>query len=256
MAYSDETVKNRLLLEISVETVEGAAAAERGGADRIELCSKLEVGGLTPSAELMLATRANLQIPIFVMVRPRAGGFAYSDAEFAEMKREIVTAKKLFMDGVVLGILGRDRRVDAERTRELVEFARPMPVTYHRAFDETARLHEALEDVIQTGAKRILTSGGAKGALEGAAVLAELIEAASERITIVPGAGISGVNVLEVARRTRACEFHSGLSAALPYGSKEYQKFEVEVHKLAEQIGRISQPPQRGEGRRREIGPP
>jgi len=145
------------------------------------------------------------------------------------------------MNGVVLGILTSERRVDVGRTQELVEFARPLPVTFHRTFDEIARLHEALEDVIQTGAKRILSSGGAKSALEGAAVLAELIVSARERIILVPGAGISGANLVEVARRTRAREFHSGLTAALPYGSREYKKFEPEVHKLADQIGRINE---------------
>ena len=230
----------RLALEISVEKLEAAQAAERGGADRIELCGDLSAGGITPNPDLMRIVRAQLHIPIFVMIRPRAGDFSYSDAELAEMKRSMVGAKESRMDSVVLGVLSRDHRVDVERTRELVELARPLPVTYHRAFDEARDLHQALEDVIQSGAKRILTSGGAKSALEGAAVLAKLIEAAGERIIIVPGAGISGTNIVEVARRTRAREFHSGLSAALPYGSNEYKKFEEEVRKLAEQIARIS----------------
>jgi len=233
-------VPKRLALEISVEKLEAAQAAERGGADRIELCGDLSAGGITPNPDLMRIVRAQLHIPIFVMIRPRAGDFSYSDAELAEMKRSMVGAKESRMDSVVLGVLSRDHRVDVERTRELVELARPLPVTYHRAFDEARDLHQALEDVIQSGAKRILTSGGAKSALEGAAVLAKLIEAAGERIIIVPGAGISGTNIVEVARRTRAREFHSGLSAALPYGSNEYKKFEEEVRKLAEQIARIS----------------
>jgi copper homeostasis protein len=166
------------------------------------------------------------------------------------MKRAISAAKESGMDGIVLGILTEKRRVDSERTRQLVESAKPLPVTYHRAFDEAADLHQALEDVIQSGAKRILTSGGAKSALEGAAVLARLVEAAGDRVVIVPGAGISGANVMEVARRTGAHEFHSGLNAVLPYGSKEYSKFEEEVRKLAEQIARISSAPQRVEENR------
>ena len=234
-------MSRKCLLEISVETLEAALAAARGGADRIELCGNLSAGGITPSAALMHAVRAHLSIPVFVMIRPRAGDFVYSDAEFSEMRRSIADAKESGMDGVVLGVLTRDHRVDVGRTQELVEFARPLPVTYHRAFDEAADLHQALEDVIQSGAKRILTSGGANSALEGAAMLAELIEGAGKRIVIVPGAGISGANIVEVARRTRAREFHSGLSAALPYGSNEYKKFEEEVRKLAEQIARISQ---------------
>ncbi len=209
----------KCLLEISVEALESALAAERGGADRIELCRNLSVGGVTPDADLLRAVRAQVRIPIFSMVRPRAGDFVYSSAEFTEMKRSVVRAKESGMDGVVLGVLTKEHRVDVERTRELTELARPLPVTYHRAFDEIADLDQALEDIIQSGAKRILTSGGAKSALEGAATLAKLIEAAGERIAIVPGAGISSVNIAEVARRTRAREFHSGLSAALPYGS-------------------------------------
>jgi copper homeostasis protein len=227
------------LLEISVETLEAALAAERGGADRIELCGDLSLGGVTPGADLLRAVRTQVRIPVFSMVRPRAGDFAFSGAEFAEMKRAISAAKESGMDGVVLGILTEERRVDSERTRQLVEFAKPLPVTYHRAFDEAADLHQALEDAIQSGAKRILTSGGAKSALEGAAVLAKLIAAAGERIFIVPGAGISALNIEQVAQQTGAREFHSGLSAVLPYGSSEYKEFEEEVHKLAEAIRRF-----------------
>jgi len=229
-------MNRKCLLEISVEALESAMAAERGGADRIELCADLSLGGVTPGADLLRAVRAQVRIPIFSMVRPRAGDFIYSTAEFTEMKRAIADAKESGMDGVVLGVLTKNHRVDIERTRELGELARPLPVTYHRAFDEIADLHQALEEVIQTGAKRILTSGAAKSALEGAALLGELIEAAGERIIIVPGAGISGANIVEVARRTRAREFHSGLSAALLYGSKDYTKFEEEVRKLSEAI--------------------
>ena len=223
-------------LEISVEALEAAKAAERGGADRIELCETLLVGGVTPSTELMRAVRAQLRIPIFVMIRPRAGDFDYSGAEFSEMRRSIAEAKESAMDGIVLGVLTKDNRVDVERTRELVELARPLPVTYHRAFDEAADLHQAIEEVIQSGAKRILTSGGAKSALEGAALLAELVEAAGERIVIVPGAGISASNISLIAEQTGAREFHSGLSSVLTYGSNEYEKFEREVRKLAERL--------------------
>jgi copper homeostasis protein len=233
-------VSRKCLLEISVETLEAAMAAERGGADRIELCGNLSAGGVTPEAELPRAVRAQVHIPIFSMVRPRAGDFVYSGAEFSEMRRSIADAKESGMDGIVLGVLTKNHRVDVERTSELVEFAKPLPVTYHRAFDETADLRQALEDVIQSGAKRILTSGGAKSALEGAAVLAELIAARGDRIIIVPGAGISPANIHEIAQQTGAREFHSGLSTALPYGSSEYQKFEEEVRRLAQRIARLA----------------
>ena len=237
--YKTFAVSRKYLLEISVESLEAAKAAERGGANRIELCGDLSVGGITPDAKLLRTVRAQVHIPIFSMVRARPGDFVYSSAEFSEMRQSITDAKESGMDGVVLGVLTKNHCVDVERTRELVELARPLPVTYHRAFDEAADLLQALEDVIQTGAKRILTSGGAKSALEGAAVLAELIEAAGERIIVVPGAGISAANIRQIAQRTRAREFHSGLSSALPYGSREYEKFEEEVHKLAEKIGRL-----------------
>jgi copper homeostasis protein len=227
-------------LEISVESLEAAMAAERGGADRIELCGNLSAGGVTPGADLLRTVRANVHIPIFSMVRPRTGDFVYSSAEYAEMKRSISDAKESGMDGVVLGILTKERRVDIARTRELVELAKPLPVTYHRAFDEADDLRQALEDVIQSGAKRILTSGGAKSAQGGGAVLAELIAAAGERIVVVPGAGISALNIEQIAKRTKAREFHSGLSTAMPYGSGEFKKFEEEVRKMAEQIAQIS----------------
>jgi copper homeostasis protein len=227
-------------LEISVETLETARAAERGGADRLELCGNLSVGGVTPSAELMRIVREQVRIPIFVMIRPRAGDFIYSDAEFAEMKHSIVEAKKSRMHGVVLGVLTKDHRIDVEQTRALVEFAKPLPVTYHRAFDEARDLRHALEDVIKTGASRILTSGGAKTAAHGAVVLFELVAAAENRIIIVPGAGNNAANISLVAQKTGAREFHSGLSTALPYGSHEYKRFEEEVRRMAGQLARIS----------------
>src|ERR1700722_15215102 len=133
------------MVEISVETEERAAAAERGGASRIELCAALEVGGLTPSVELMRAVRARVSIPIFAMVRPRGGDFVYSAAEFEEMRASIDMARAAGMDGVVLGILRADQSVDVERTAELVRAAGTLPVTFHRAFDESAELFEALE---------------------------------------------------------------------------------------------------------------
>jgi copper homeostasis protein len=230
----------KYLLEISVDTLDKAIAAERGGADRIELCAELSVGGLTPPQELLRAVREKVRIPIFSMIRPREGNFVYSPAEFAEMKRSIAIAKEAGTNGVVFGILRKGGRVDVDRTRELVELAQPLPVTFHRAFDETANLGEALEDVIRTGAARILTSGGAKSAPEGAATLAELVRAARDRVLLVPGAGISVANITRVKEQTGAREFHSGLSSALPYSSQDHRAFEAEVRKLAEQLARLS----------------
>jgi len=229
-------VSRRYLLEIGVETLGAALAAQSGGADRVELCGDLNIGGVTPGVELMRAVRRRVRIPIFVMIRPRGGEFVHSNAEIAEMRRSIGEAKQSRMDGLVLGVLTKGRRVDIARTRELAEFASPLPVTFHRAFDDCTDLREALEDVIRTGASRILTSGGAKSALEGATLLAELVRAAGNRITIVPGAGISASNIARVVKETGAREFHSGLGSVLPYGSPDYKEFEAEVKKLADQL--------------------
>lgn len=224
------------LLEIAVETAEAALAAERGGAHRVELCAELAVGGLTPSDELMRAVRDRIRLPIFSMIRPRARDFVYSKKEFDRMGRDIDVAKRLGMDGVVFGVLTRDACVDVPRTKELVQLARPLPVTFHRAFDACADLVQSLEDVIGTGAARILTSGGASGAEEGASVLASLIAAARERIAILPGGGINASNIARVAEKTGAREFHSGLGSVLAYGNEDYAAFENEVRELASQI--------------------
>jgi copper homeostasis protein len=227
-------VQERYRLEISVETVERAQAAGRGGADRIELCSELAQGGLTPCIELMRAVRERVRLPIFAMIRPRGGDFVYTGAEFVEMQREIANAARMGMDGVVLGILYADGVVDVERTRQLVDWARPLPVTFHRAFDASVDLRGALEDVIRTGAARILTSGGARTAPEGLALLAELVQAARGRIVIVPGSGINAGNVAEAARRSGAREFHSGLSTADLAEDRDAKLFEAEVRKLVD----------------------
>jgi copper homeostasis protein len=225
-----------ILLEISVETSEAAAAAERGGARRVELCAELRVGGLTPGEELMRRARQMVRVPIFAMVRPRAGDFVYSASEFERTRTDIEMAKRARMDGIVLGILTRVRGVDVERTRELVVLARPLPVTFHRAFDDVADLDAGLEDVIETGAARILTSGGAAAAPAALDRLARLVAAAKERIIILPGGGINPSNVLQVERKTGAREIHSGLGSVLAYGQEDYKLFEDEVRKLAVQL--------------------
>jgi len=233
-------VPRTILLEISVETAEAAAAAERGGAQRIELCAQLRLGGLTPSEGLMQMARAKVAVPIFAMIRPRAGDFTYSAEDLAQMRGEIDTAKQLGMDGIVLGLLTRDRSVDVERTRQLVKAAQPLPVTFHRAFDDAANLDAALEDVIATGARRILTSGGSPTAPAGSEKLARLVVAAKDRILILPGGGINASNAVDVARQTGARELHSGLGSVLAYGQEDYGLFESEVRKLAAQLASAS----------------
>jgi copper homeostasis protein len=223
-----------LLLEISIESLDSAVAAERGGAHRIELCEYLAVGGVTPSEDLMRKTRAAVKIPIFAMIRPRDEEFVYSDSELAQMRSEIALAKSCGMDGIVLGILRKDDTINVEQSRELVGLAQPLPVTFHRAFDETPDLHEALEAVIATGATRILTSGGKPRATDALPELAALVTAAANRITILPGGGINAANFAEVIRATQAREFHSGLGTTLPYGQSSSAQFQSAVHQLAQ----------------------
>jgi copper homeostasis protein len=233
-------VQNHFVLEITVETVDAALAAQRGGADRIELCSQLAQGGLTPATDLMHVVRQRVPLPIFAMIRPRAGDFVYSGAEFQLMQRDIETAGGLGMNGIVVGILREDRSVDIARKRQLVQIARPLPVTFHRAFDESADLRKSLEDVMETGATRILTSGGAPTALKGLPALAELVAAAGDRIIIVPGSGINASNILRVAQESRAREFHSGLSSVVSRAERQWDRFEAEVRNLADLLGQKS----------------
>ena len=228
-------MKQNFLLEITVESVEAARAAERAGADRIELCADLNSGGVTPRAETMQKFHAALHIPVYSMIRPRAGDFVYTPAEVAVMKSEIRMAQDSRMDGVVFGLLRADGTVDIEVTRELVEFSRPLPVTFHRAFDVSANLGRALEAVISTGAQRILTSGGARSAPEGALVLRSLVEAAGQRIIVMPGAGIRPDNFAVVRRSTAAREFHAGLGSVLPYGGTDYTQFEAQVRAMTQE---------------------
>ncbi|HYL61530.1 MAG TPA: copper homeostasis protein CutC [Candidatus Methylomirabilis sp.] len=232
---------SRYVLEISVDSVEAAIAAERGGADRIEFCSNARAGGTTPSADLLRDVRARVRVPIFSMIRPRAGNFVYSESEFEEMKRDIGVAKDCRMDGVVLGLLDAKGFVDVERSKSLVELARPLAVTFHRAFDECADLRKSLDDVIQTGAKRLLTSGGKPTAREALGVLGELVEQAGERIIMLPGSGIHAGNIGAVVKKTRAREYHAGLSSVVGRPAEDSKAFEEAVRALAEALARDSQ---------------
>jgi copper homeostasis protein len=225
-------MENGRVLEITVDSLERALAAERGGAHRIELCADLSVGGLTPDSELMSKVRELVRIPIVALVRPRGGDFVYSDKERAAMGRDIQTARELGMDGVVLGILRADGHVDVSRTRALVERARPLPVTFHRAFDVSTDLRRSLEDVIQTGAVRILSSGGALTAAEGLACLSDLVKGTRGRISIMPGSGVTAANISRLMEATGAREFHAGLSSVSGGLGSNAPEFEEEVRKL------------------------
>jgi copper homeostasis protein len=201
----------KVLLEICAVSLDYAVAAQLAGANRIELCRDLACGGVTPSTRLMESARKQLRIPIHVLIRPRPGNFFYSTGEFRTMRKDIQNAKRLAMDGFVVGLLNRNSQVDVPRTHELVELARPLPVTFHRAFDETHVWQESLEAVIQTGAHRVLTSGCRPKAAEALPTLAGLVRAAGDRIIVMPGGGITPANVSRVVRATSAREIHASL---------------------------------------------
>ena len=205
--------RQKVLLEICAVSLDYAIAAQSAGADRIELCSDLARGGVTPDIDLQEVFRKYLRIPIHVLIRPRPGNFVYSADELRTMRRDVKNAKDLNMDGIVVGVLDQGSRVDMARTRELVEFAHPLPVTFHRAFDETASWRESLEAVIQTGAKRLLTSGLRPRAAQGLPTLAHLVRESQGRLSVMPGGGINPANVVRVVRATSAREVHGSLLA-------------------------------------------
>ena len=205
----------KVLVEVCVDSVASAIAAERGGAARVELCSDLLEGGITPSAGLIATVRSKISIGLHPIIRPRPGDFLYSDQEIQIMRHDIEAAKELGVDGVVLGILDKDGNVDLEHTRELVELAHPLSVTFHRAFDMSSDLQTALDSVCQTGADRILTSGGEQTCLEGIDAIAKLVKAADGRISIMAGGGIGHRDALNIVERTGVREIHVGLSSAV-----------------------------------------
>lgn len=195
-------------LEVCVDSVGAARAAAEGGADRVELCAAISEGGLTPSAGTIELARAALGIGLVVLVRPRAGDFLYSSAEFEVMRRDVELCAAAGVDGVALGVLRRDGSVDRERTAELVERAGPLQVTFHRAFDMTRDPEEALEALCELGVERVLTSGAARTALEGAGLIARLVERAGTRLAVMAGGGVRAANAAELLRRTGARELH------------------------------------------------
>ncbi len=195
-------------LEICVDSVESSVNAEAGGADRLELCGALEIGGITPGPGTIQSVLSNVSIPVNVIIRPRGGDFLYSDHDFEVMRREIDFAGEAGAAGVVLGILTEEGRIDVERTAYLVECAASMPVTFHRAFDMASDALMAMEDIISAGATRLLTSGQANSAVAGSQLIRQLVDAAGERLIIMPGGGLNEENILKVASNTGASEFH------------------------------------------------
>jgi copper homeostasis protein len=199
----------KIIFEACVDSLEAALAAQEGGADRVELCVNLPEGGVTPSAGLTDMVCSLLKIPVMVIVRPRGGDFLYSDSEFQLMKKEIEFIKTKKARGVVSGILNADGTIDKERTKELIDIARPLEFTFHRAFDMTRDPFEALDVLIELGADRVLTSGQEITAHAGIVLIQKLAEKAGSRISIMPGSGINERNAVEIINRCGVKEIHS-----------------------------------------------
>ncbi len=195
-------------LEICVDNIESAIAAQDAGADRIELCTDLPEGGTTPGYGTIMVIRKRLSIGLHVIIRPRGGDFLYSDCEYDIMKKDIEICGECGADGVVLGILDRGGSIDVDRTARLIELAKPMSATFHRAFDMCSDPFKGLEDVIDTGADRLLTSGQKNKAEENPDLIKRLVIKAAARIIIMPGSGIGISNIGNIARYTGASEFH------------------------------------------------
>jgi copper homeostasis protein len=194
--------------EVVVYNIESALRAQEGGADRIELCDNPGEGGTTPSFGIIESVRKNVSMDVYVMIRPRGGDFNYSNYEFHSMKRDIYQCQRLSVDGIVFGILNADGTIDKKRCKELINQARPLKATCHRAFDMTRDPFEALEDCIEIGFDRILTSGQMETAIDGVDKISELCDRASGRIIIMAGSGVNEKTVEEIVHKTKVNEIH------------------------------------------------
>lgn len=203
-----------MVVEVVVYNIESALKAQEGGADRIELCDNPGEGGTTPSSGVVEVVRQNLSIDVYVMIRPRGGDFLYSNYEFHAMKRDIVQCQRLSADGVVFGILTSAGRIDVKRCQELIARARPLKVTCHRAFDMARDPFEALEDCIEAGFDRILTSGRETQAVQGAALIGELVKRAQGRIAIMAGSGVNEDTVETIVKSSAVSEIHFSAMAS------------------------------------------
>lgn len=202
-----------MIFEVVVYNIESALKAQEGGADRIELCDNPAEGGTTPSLGTGEVVRQNVTMDVYVMLRPRGGDFCYSSYEFYSMKRDLLQFQKLSVDGFVVGILNPDGTIDKKRCKELVDKARPLKVTCHRAFDMTRDPFEALEDCIEVGFSRILTSGQQLKAIEGVGLIRQLVEKAGNRISIMAGSGVNENTVQEIVTKTNVREIHFSATA-------------------------------------------
>ena len=206
------------LIELCVEGIDGFLAAQEAGADRVELCASLMEGGLTPSLATIRAAVKAAKIPVHVIIRPRGGDFLYSDAEFASMVEDIKALREEGVAGVVIGCLTPDGRIDEARTKALVEAARPMSVTCHRAFDMTADAHEALEALVRCGVDRVLTSGQRDTAVEGIAILKSAVEQAAGRIVVMGCGALDAGNIRTVRDGAGLTEMHFAALKTVPSG--------------------------------------
>jgi copper homeostasis protein len=204
-----------ILLEACLDSAMLAKAAEDGGARRIELCDRLDIGGTTPSAELIRSVAATVRIPIYPIIRPRGGDFLYTAPEIDAMKRDAASMRKLGATGIVVGILDREHRVDRVAMRQVIEAADGLPVGFHLAFEQVPDQSDALETLIEIGIERVLTKGGGATALEGVNGLRALVRQAKERIAIMAGGSVREQNVGQVVRRSGVREIHTkGLAIA------------------------------------------
>ena len=199
---------SKVLIEVCLDSIESVFAATEGGAERVELCANLLEGGTTPSPGMIERAREVCDAGLQVMIRPRGGDFLYSAEEFIVMQRDIAHAKALGADGVVFGLLQPDGKVDQKRTAQLLELARPLNITFHRAFDMARDAFEALDVLIELGVDRILTSGQEPNVLEGLDLITRLIERAGDNIIVMPGCGITPRNVQRIVDACNPKEIH------------------------------------------------
>ncbi len=216
----DERTPPRVLLESCVDSVASTIASSEGGAHRVELCDNLVEGGTTPSAGMIARCVERSTIPVFVIVRPRGGDFLYDDDEAAVMAADIRTAVTLGASGIVTGALRAEGTIDREITRRLMELARPLPVTFHRAFDLTRDLQEALDALLELGVDRVLTSGGAPRAIDGTEVIAELVHQAGPALSVMAGGGVRANHVAQLVERTGVREVHARLIEPVESGMR------------------------------------
>lgn len=201
----------KYIIEIATSDFSTTKSAFEAGADRIELCANLAEGGTTPSYGTIKQCRESFDVPLYPMIRPRGGDFLYTKEEFELMKKDIRLCKELGCEGVVIGLLNRDGHIDSIRTAALVGIAYPMGVTFHRAFDRCKEPFEALEQLIDSGCERILTSGQKPSVADGVDLVAKLNKLADERIIIMPGSGLRKENIKMIEERTGCKEFHTSL---------------------------------------------